>query len=156
MHNNAALLDISALEKRHEFTLTPEKEIFNEVARLDKKYQDDINYIINIDGALCNIGSSRRLKNILNHACQRLNNKMKNHDSVILTYNLANTLFELAEIETVSKEIRSILDTKKYNESRLLFSKIPMDDNQFIPAKTNIGIILNKHGRVIESIDTYD
>jgi hypothetical protein len=134
-----------------------EKKIFSIIGRFDKKYEGDIEYEMNINGVLCNIGSELQYINVLNFAAGRLRKALTSCSSEKYTYDLGNTILCIAEIENPSPHtIESLLSSTKFNEARTYFDRVSKNDDHFPPAVTNSSNILAKYGRNLEAIYLYD
>lgn len=155
--NQNLLEELILFEENARMERYSEKKIFSIIGRLDMKYEGDIEYEMNINGVLCNIGSELQYINVLNFAAGRLRKALTSRTSEKYTYDLGNTILCIAEIENpYPYTIESLLSSTKFNEARTYFERISKNDDHFPLAVTNSSNILEKYGRNLEAIYLYD
>ncbi|MEC7120521.1 MAG: hypothetical protein VXW65_11560 [Pseudomonadota bacterium] len=156
MFKSEALNDIEAFQIKHEHTDTSERCVFQDISGLDKKHSKNMDYYHNIEGAICNIEASRGLSSLLNANIKRLNKKTTTDSSPNLHYNLGNTFFAIAVLKEKSNSMEQILESTDFHQARQWFQKVPNTSSYFALAQTYIGIILQRYGRVLESIESHN
>lgn len=134
-----------------------EQDLFKLIGVLDKKYNGNIEYELNINGVICNIASSLKYLKALTYAAQRLNLIVALDGSDKYLYDLGNTIFCIAEIEIpYPHSIADLLTSSKFHEARSYFERINNSSNYHPYAMTNTANILEKYGRNLEAIYLYD
>jgi hypothetical protein len=155
--NKAIFLDLKELTSLAENHNTSDQEIFRKINHLDNKYTGNKLYAANINGSICNIGSTRRSINLLNFTITRLQKQLESSTLEKLNYDLGNAILCITEIKNpYPHKIEYLINSKKFNESRYFLNKVTTHNTYYPTAITNSANILEKYGRNLEAIYLYD
>lgn len=155
-----AVLELNELQDNYDL-LTVE-EIFKKIGELDKKYIDDQNYCINVDGAISNIGHLKNDTKLISFSIKRIKQKLKEDKipkSLLdkLYYDLALSITDKEEIIVgYPAPMEKIINCEAYREASKIYANIPRNSKSYPKAMSNLSNILDKYSRVYESILLYD
>ena len=139
-----------------------QKEVFERIGVLDKKYSNDLNYWSNIDGTIANIGHIKNDSDIISYSIKRINLKLNEKK---VTNQMKNKFYYDLGVSITDKEdiklgypptIKSLLNTDAYREASRFYFKISNSNKAYPSAMTNLSNILEKYSRNYEAILLYD
>ncbi len=151
--------DYEKLSNLSQMQKLSDKEIFAQIAEMDRKYGDYAPHYFSFDGLISNIGHDQRSVKVLNYAIRRLKDKLKNTKNNKLIYDLANTILSKADVLYYENySIGWLVDNlEMFHEARSELLKVEFDNlYNYQQASTNTANILEKLGRNYEALHMYD
>ena len=148
--------NLSNLSQMHKLS---DKEIFAQIAEMDRKYGEYPPHYFSFDGLISNIGHEQGSVTVLNSAIKRLKDKLKKSTNNKFVYDLANTILSKADVSyEAHHSIEWLVDNIDiFHEARSEFMKVEFDDLcNYQQASTNTANILEKLGRNYEALHMYD
>jgi tetratricopeptide (TPR) repeat protein len=147
---------LSNLSQMHKLS---DKDIFAQIAEIDRKYGYYPPHYFSFDGLISNLGHDHKSVTVLNYAIKRLKDKLKTSSNNKFIYDLANTILGKADVlYEVNRSIEWLVDNlDMFHEARSEFLKVELDGlYNYQQASTNTANILEKLGRNHEALHMYD
>jgi len=136
-----------------------DKDIFAQIAEMDRKYGDYPPHYFSFDGLISNLGHDQKSVTVLNYAIKRLKDKLRTSSNNKFIYDLANTILGKADVlYEGNRSIEWLVDNlDMFHEARSEFLKVELDGlYNYQQASTNTANILEKLGRNYEALHMYD
>lgn len=151
--------DYEKLSNLSQMQKLSDREIFAQIAEMDRKYGDYPPHYFTFDGLISNLGHDQKSVTVLNCAIKRLKDKLKKGSNNKFIYDLANTILSKADVLYDSNRgIKWLVDNLDgFHEARSEFLKVELDGlYNYQQASTNTANILEKLGRNYEALHMYD
>jgi tetratricopeptide (TPR) repeat protein len=151
--------DYEKLSNLSQMQKLSDKEIFAQIAEMDRIYGDYQPHYFSFDGLISNLGHDQGSVTVLNYAIKRLKDKLRKSSNNKFIYDLANTILGKADVlYEANRSIEWLVDNlDMFHEARSEFLKVELDDlYNYQQASTNTANILEKLGRNHEALHMYD
>ena len=150
------LEDFNKLSSQSQSKKLSDEFIFKKLSEFDKKYKNNKNYFVSIEGVLSNIGAEQKSINILNCAISRLKQKKEKLPINKYYYDIGNTILSKTDIEN-NNDFNFLIETGGYREAVMCLKSVKKDNTDFYErAQTNISNVYEKYRRNYEAILAYD
>lgn len=150
------LEDFNELSRLSQSTKLSDEFVFKKLSEFDKKYKNNRNYFVSIEGLLSNIGAEQKSVNILKCSISRLKRKKEKLPINKYYYDIGNTILSKTDIENAN-DFDFLIETDGYREAVKSLRLVKKDNTDLYErAQTNISNVYEKYRRNYEAILAYD